>query len=408
MITSLIILSAQFPAHWQTYIVEEGRDFAASGLAVRHVSTRLPAAEHLSQDLMQRAGGGVPVLFPPDWRDVVALFTRPRRTAAMLRYLRQATAGGRRGRLRRLALLPSVAGLLRLAREAGADLVLVHSFGDAAHVAAMADRAGGLPYALTLHGDLHVWGGDIALKAAGAIRVFCVTRPLAEAFAQDCADVPVSVAPMGVDLRRFRYQPPRRTDPQAPFSIGTIARLHPGKGHRVVLEAMARLRAEGHDIRYRIAGTGEHGAEIAAQVARLGLEDRVALLGALSGDEVAALLHRLDATVLASRQEAAPVSVIESMVAGPPTVATRVGGVPAMIDDGVDGLLLPPEDPEALAAALRRLILEPPFAAQLSQQARARGERQFAMQARSAQVLGQLQADMAGRGRRHAAAEPRS
>lgn len=376
-ISSLLVLSAEFPAPWQTYIVDQGRDLAALGVNVAYVSTRRPAPGDFSQAILARAGGEFQTLFPPAAGDLGYLVLHPVQVVRMLRYLSRAKAGGLRGRLRRLALIPSAARLIRLAKARNADLVHLHSFGDAAHVAAMAERACGLPCSLTLHGPPSVWGGDIALKGENARHIFAVTRALAEEIAVLCPGRPVSALSMGIDIDRFRWV--ERPDRKAgdPWTLCTIARLHPGKGHVRVLEAVRRLRDEGHDLRYLIAGSGPAEGEIREAIGRLRLEDAVQMLGPLSGEEVAGLMGRCDIKVLASDGEAAPVSVMEAMATGLPVICSRIGGTPDMIEDGKQGLLVPPGDTAALVDALRRMIEAPDLAASMRVAARQKAVEDF-------------------------------
>jgi glycosyltransferase involved in cell wall biosynthesis len=393
-INSLLVLSAEFPAPWQTYIVDQGRDFAELGVKVTYVSTRRPAQEYFSEAILARAGGQFQTLFPPTASDFGYLLLHPIQVMRMLRYLSRAKADGMRGRLRRLALIPSAARLIRLASARNADLVHLHSFGDAAHVAAMAERACALPYSLTLHGPPSVWGGDIALKGENARHIFAVTRALADEIAALCPGRPVSALSMGIDVDRFRWveRPDRKTG--APWTICTIARLHPNKGHVRVLEAVRRLRDEGHDLRYLIAGSGPAEGEIRAAIGRLQLEDAVQMLGPLSGEDVASLMGRCDIKVLASQGEgeAAPVSVMEAMATGLPVICSRIGGTPDMIEDGKQGLLVPPGDTAALVDALRRMIESPDLATSLRAAARQKAVEEFASEKLTAQVYARLDA----------------
>jgi glycosyltransferase involved in cell wall biosynthesis len=106
-----------------------------------------------------------------------------------------------------------------------------------------------------------------------------------------------------------------------------------------------------------VAGDGPRAAELRVLAASLGIADRVTFLG--HREDVDALLHEADAFVLPSRSEAFPNSVVEAMAAGLPVVAAGVGGLLELIDSGRDGVLVAPDDPAALAAALDALIADP-------------------------------------------------
>lgn len=135
--------------------------------------------------------------------------------------------------------------------------------------------------------------------------------------------------------------------------IGTIARLDPIKGLDVALEALSSLAG----VHLVIAGDGPELPRLMEQADRLGLEDRVHLLGWT--DRARDLLGGFDVFVLPSRSEAFPLTVIEAMLARRPVVATSVGGVAEAVVDGVTGLLVPPGDPQALAAAVESLLSNP-------------------------------------------------
>jgi glycosyltransferase involved in cell wall biosynthesis len=114
-------------------------------------------------------------------------------------------------------------------------------------------------------------------------------------------------------------------------------------------------------------------------VARLGLERTVLLLGIRR--DVPALLDALDVATLSSDYEGSPLSVMEYMAAGKPIVSTRVGGVPELVEDGQEALLVEPRDPAALAEAIGRLLRNPAEAKRLGEAARNRQRREYSLDA---------------------------
>jgi glycosyltransferase involved in cell wall biosynthesis len=160
----------------------------------------------------------------------------------------------------------------------------------------------------------------------------------------------ISVVRNGLDLDQPAGGPPRRRG----FRLITVARLRPEKGHEVLLAALARVRREVPEVRLQIVGDGPRETTLREMVRREALGDCVEFLG--HRDDVASLLRQADCFVLPSRIEAAPNAVLEAMAAGLPVVATRVGGIPEVVTDGVTGLLVAPDNPDALAAALLRLL----------------------------------------------------
>ena len=173
-----------------------------------------------------------------------------------------------------------------------------------------------------------------------------------------------AVIPNGVDLERFATPVPacRMRDEfgiprQAPL-IGVVARLEPEKGHRFLIEAMPMILEAAPDAWLAIVGEGSQADALRAQAASLGraVSDRIVFTG--RRDDVSALTADLSVAVLPSLREAQGISILEAMARRRPVVASAVGGVPEIITDGVDGLLVPPADPAALATAIGSLLAD--------------------------------------------------
>ena len=150
----------------------------------------------------------------------------------------------------------------------------------------------------------------------------------------------------------------------------TVANLRPEKGYDVLLEA-SKWMAE-CDLRIRIAavGRGPLREELQALHVKLGLGDRFQFLG--QRDDVLQLLAGADAFVLASRHEGLPVALMEATSVGLPVVASRVGGIPQVLEDEVDALLVTPGDPALLARTMMRLASDPELRERLGRRAKLR------------------------------------
>lgn len=384
-------LVPEFPGQTHAFFWRELTAMEEAGQTVCLYSTRHPAPGTCPHTFAPQATARTTYLFPPRAVDAFELLRLPGRTARAAAYVAGLRQTSPAGRARILGLLPSAARLVADARARGVSHIHIHSCANAAHLGALANILGDLPYSLTLHGDLPVYGTDHGAKFSRARFVSAVTRPLAAQIREVSPTTDAPVIWMGVDTNRFV---PIVRPANSVFTVATIARLNHAKGHRFFLRAMAELRRAGIDIRYQIAGDGPEKATIQAEIARLALGDRVEMLGALNEEGVLALLQGSDALALTSigKGEAAPVTLMEAMSCGLPVIASIIGGTPDMIEDDCDGLLVPQEDVGAIVTALRGLIIDPARAARIGQAARESAQRKFDRQINARKLLERIKA----------------
>jgi glycosyltransferase involved in cell wall biosynthesis len=185
----------------------------------------------------------------------------------------------------------------------------------------------------------------------------------------------IAITPFGVDLDRF--VPPTRNAQPGRFTIGIVKSLDRLYGVDLLIRAFARLMADPDvcvrqpEARLLIVGDGPQRAELQALAASLGVVDRTRFAGRAPHDEVPGWLQQLDVFAAPSRQESFGVAVVEAGACGLPSVVTAVGGLPEVVLHERTGLVVPAENPAALAAALRRLALEPETGRRLGAAARA-------------------------------------
>jgi sugar transferase (PEP-CTERM/EpsH1 system associated) len=171
--------------------------------------------------------------------------------------------------------------------------------------------------------------------------------------------------------------------------IGTVSRIQDVKNHRGLVEAFIALRAShpalAPRLRLSIIGDGPLYEKLRTQVSDAGLNDVVWLPGARA--DIAALLHSFSIFTLPSLAEGTPVSLLEAMACALPVVAAKVGGIPEVINDGVQGTLVDPLDTAALAAALAQYAIDPALARAHGDAARLRIEQQYSISAMLSQYL---------------------
>ena len=198
-------------------------------------------------------------------------------------------------------------------------------------------------------------------------RLIAVSRSIERKLQHEGRDViPIELIYNGVDLQRYDHQEPCCTLPDEygmePGSqiVGVVARLEPEKGHPTLFDAWPLVLRAVPDSYLLVVGEGSRRDALEAQARELRIAHRVVFTG--RRDDVPAVTAALDVAVLPSYREAQGLTILEAMALSRPVVASDVGGIPEMIQDGTTGLLVPPHDPEALAAAIIRLLTDHPLA----------------------------------------------
>ncbi|MBM4284530.1 MAG: glycosyltransferase family 4 protein [Deltaproteobacteria bacterium] len=212
-----------------------------------------------------------------------------------------------------------------------------------------------------------------------AHHIICNAAALRDHLAQHCG-VPrrrLSVIVNGVDTHHFQ-PPPGRQDGGPPRALA-LARFVPDKDHDTLIRAFARVSRRQPQAELWLVGDGPR-REAAARLAEALLPAGAVRFFPAQPD-VRPFLHQAGVIVLSSAAEALPNVVLEAMAAGLPVVATRVGGLAEVVDEGITGYLAPPRDPAALAEALDRVLADPAHRRALGQAGRRRAEQDFSLEA---------------------------
>jgi len=251
-------------------------------------------------------------------------------------------------------------------------------------VAWLASQITGLPFSFTAHAK-DVYSED--LNPAGLLR----RKLLAARFAVTCTEAGAEhmrrIAPearihviyhgLVEDLRQALDDGARAPRPNGSLRMLGVGRLVAKKGFDTFVDACAELQSDGIPFQATIAGPdGPYGRVVRELIVARGLEDRIHLAGAMSQDELLTEYARADAFCLPCRivgadRDGIPNVLVEAMAAGTPVVSTRISGIPELVTSGANGLLVAPDDPVALAGALRTLHGDPELAARLGSAGRA-------------------------------------
>jgi len=284
-----------------------------------------------------------------------------------------------------------VGRLLRFLRAEPVEILHAHLF-PANLAARLAGRAAGVPIVITAHHDTDVWNrpshrlmelltagmSDRTVACSEAVRRYVLERyGLPEAKVVTLRNAIVVPALVDDPVVRARQRAGFGAAP-ADLLIGTLGRLEePKKGLSFFLRAASLVARQRPQARFVLVGGGPARKRLEALAQAAGLTGSTVFAG--ERRDVAALLPAFDVFVQPSLWEGFGLTLLEAMAAARPVIASRVGGVPEIVRDGRDGLLVPPGDTEALAGAILRVLGDPDLAARLGRAGRERVETSFAI-----------------------------
>jgi colanic acid/amylovoran biosynthesis glycosyltransferase len=372
-------LLSEYPTLGHTYLLREVRCLRELGWDLQTISIRRPgprpsplsAAEQEEANSTWYILGSGPMAFVR--AHLITLATRPGR------YLRGFLTAWKIGRFHphntARAMAYFMEAVLAGDRLRRAGIEHVHSVYTTT-VALILSKVFDIRLSMTIHGPSEFFdpeGFRIREKVAAAelvtgISYFCRSQIVLWSSPSDWHKI--EVVPLGIDISgwppgTFRERP-------VPFELISVGRLTDVKGYPLLLEAVAHLVAEGRDVRLRLVGDGPDSRQLQQRAQQLGIAERVLFEGWKNQEELRQLYAGSDLCVLSSFSEGVPVVLMEAMATGVPCVAPRITGVPELIRDGVEGLLVTPANVDDLAAAIASLIDNPELRRQMATRSRER------------------------------------
>ncbi|MBM3672582.1 MAG: glycosyltransferase family 4 protein [Actinobacteria bacterium] len=258
----------------------------------------------------------------------------------------------------------------------------VHGFGDIGlWYALRAHQRRPLPLVVSVHGTFESLGrlapsAEKLLRAADVVTA--VSGPVRSAVYEAIPDLAAEVRLIPNGLRFVDTAPTTR--PVAGQLLG-VGRLLEQKGFDIAVEALARLRATHPSCQLMIAGDGQCADAIRRQAKRSGVASRVHLLGNISREDMRRAMNDASIVLVPSRHtEGFSLAALEAAHAARPVIASGIGGLVETVENGVTGLLVPPDDPGALARAIARMLDDPVGAAAMGQVAHERARERFAFE----------------------------
>jgi glycosyltransferase involved in cell wall biosynthesis len=384
-----------FPKLSETFILEEVLGLERAGVPLRLYTLASPA-DAIAHPAVARVRAPVIEVpgFVPGHRREFALRHLRLFARAPMRYLRTLAAALTTRRTHASdAQQPAVGESLReflragwLAaqlRQDGVAHLHAHFISAPADVAETVSRLTALPFSISAHAkDIYLSpSADLRRKLEAARFTVTCTEFNRRTLAAIAPDARVHRMYHGVDHTQFH--PQRRAVTAVPPVILSVGRLREKKGLDTLIDACRVLRDRGEDVRCEIVGYGEEKDRLQARIAAHGLTGNVSLLGKLTRDEVIECYARAAVYVQPSRiaadgdRDGIPNVLLEAMAMGVPVVASNVSGIPELVNDGENGLVVQPDDAVALAGAIARLLREPQMRAALASRARVAVTRSF-------------------------------
>jgi colanic acid/amylovoran biosynthesis glycosyltransferase len=373
-----------FPKYSETFIVNEVLEHQNQGRPVRVLSLRLPR-EGRFHGCLRDLEDAAEYITESFWENPTKI-----REAAWSALKHGASSMARVGRIwgSRDVLFRDVWQALLVRRWASRRKVRhlhCHFGGFAATVAALSRMMGGPSFSVTLHAH-EIFRDNVNqrhLRRIIDLSAFCVTvsqfnaHHLVDQLGADPAKVRVLYN--GIPFDRFAF----REGPREPGTILAVGRLIEKKGFVYLIRACKALADKGLLHRCDIVGEGREEGSLKSEIKKLGLGDRVQLAGAWPQERVADALSRYSAFALPciratdGNMDALPTVLLEAMASGCPIVSTRLSGIPEIVDDGRSGLLVEPNDDNALATALEVVLSDTARATAMSLEGRRRAEELF-------------------------------
>jgi glycosyltransferase involved in cell wall biosynthesis len=369
-------LCNRYPAISMTFVQREVQGLRNLGIPVRTLSIRPPLPGHLISAANREAARSTYAVLPPRWTHLIranvrAFFVSPWRYWLTLAFSLRLSSGGARASLWRIFYFIESMIIWDQCRADGTRHIHAHFANDVAMLCAyFADRpTDPWSWSFTLHGPVEfydVYRAQLTEKIRRARLVICISdfaRSQAMAWSQDTEWEKLHVIHCGVNPAEWRTQATAAPRPPGTGSnrlrVLSVGRLIALKGHAILLDAVAKLRAGGQEMEVTLVGDGPRRAALEEQARRLGVADLVHFAGSIGQDNIRDYFANADVFCLASFAEGVPVVLMEAMAMELPVVTTTVMGIPELVEDGVSGLLMPPGRADALGALLHSLAEDP-------------------------------------------------
>jgi colanic acid/amylovoran biosynthesis glycosyltransferase len=382
-------LVSRYPAISHAFIAREVQALRRLGLRVDTFGIHRSDPRHILTTGDAEALRDTYAVLPPRsprfvWAHLRAMVNRPRRYLGALTLALNQPPVARSGRAGDLAHFAEAVPIWHECRRRGLRHLHAHFTRPSADVALLASHLadGELTWSFTAHGiDISLDGAErLAEKVRRAAWVACVSdfgRAQVMGLVEDRHWTKLHLVRCGVDPEEFAPRQRQGGGADGDLRILTVGRVEPVKGHAILLEAIALLAERGIDARATVVGDGSLLPGLTRRAAELGIHARVRFEGSVGQDRIRDHYAGADVFCLPSFGEGVPVVLMEAMAMELPVVASRVMGIPELVEHGTSGLLVPPARPDLLADALQRLAADRGLRRKMGEAGRAAVARRF-------------------------------
>jgi colanic acid/amylovoran biosynthesis glycosyltransferase len=425
----LAYMTGEYPRATDTFIQREVAALRNAGVHVETLSVRKPSDKENVGPETQAERAGTRYLLPACPWDLFKthaklMFASPRRYLSALRTALFVRPAGLKPLAWQIAYFAEAGLVARTMREHQLSHLHNHFSNSSCSVAMLASEMGGFTFSFTMHGPAEFFEPKywrIDEKIRRALFVCCIShfcRSQAMVFAPQEKWPKLHVVHCGVDPRQFT---PTRHEGKGRRLL-FVGRLAAVKGLPILLDALALLKQMqnrdspglfgassvvtpenrdcpgfGADLVLTVAGDGPDRAKLEGQARELGLGANVRFVGYQSQAQVRQLLGETDVFVMSSFAEGVPVVLMEAMAAGVPVVATRIAGVPELVEDGISGYLVPPGDTQTLVQRVSALLDDAALRQRFGAAGRAQVEAEFNLANESRRLVQILTGALEGR-----------
>jgi colanic acid/amylovoran biosynthesis glycosyltransferase len=385
-------IMSRFPKLTETFILFEMGAVENEGVQVELYPLRFERSATVHAEArrwVDRAHFGSPFSPAVLGANLATMVRQPARYFGALFELVRCNLGSVRYLAGAVMFFPRAVDFARRMKADGIQHVHAHFASHPAAVAWVIHRVAGIPYSFTAHGsDLHMDRHMLREKVRDAAFVVPISEFNRRVILDECGPdsaAKLEVIHCGVDIDAFTPGA-RATAANGTPTVLCVGTLHEVKGQTYLVDACRRLADRGLDVECHLVGDGPDQSMLESQAARLGITNRVVFRGRMTQDQVRGAMRAADIVATPSvptrdgRREGIPVVLMEAMASARPVVASRLSGIPELVEHEVSGLLVEPRDAAGLAESIERLLRDPSLRDRLGQAARIKVEQQFDLQ----------------------------